>query len=98
MEWPKLKRDRVGLWVKLANPLKSGTMLIPKGTICLISRWHGGAHLWSKACKCCGKSVSITHVKREKDMILTDKPRAKTFTDWSGDICIDWKELCIENK
>ena len=95
-EWPRLKRDRVGLWIKTVFVIKNGAQVIPAGTECLIVRWYGGAELWSKPCSCCGVSVRITHVRSEIDMEVLDKPKAVTFKDSHGDICINWQELTMQ--
>lgn len=70
MDWPKLKRDHIGLIVKTRTILENGWCKIPTGTICEVTYSRGGTiSLKSDPCKCCGISISISKVPY-RDVVL----------------------------
>jgi len=62
MEWPKLKRDRVGMTCRTLVELKNGSMVIPAGTICTVDGWSRGFRLLGEKCSHCGIRVYISRV------------------------------------
>ena len=62
MDWPKLKRDHVGLTVKTLVALRNSYCEIPADTICKVTYSRAGLHLISEPCKCCGIRIMILKV------------------------------------
>jgi hypothetical protein len=51
--------------VRTTRVLSNGNIEVPVGTICRIFDKRGGFNLKTEACKTCGVSVYITHVRPE---------------------------------
>lgn len=67
IKWPKLKRDRIGMKVRLLRTISNCFNYICEGSICEITHWYHGATLVTEPCQKCGVGVRITKVK-ESDM------------------------------
>jgi len=74
MEWPKLKRDYIGLIVKTKWELENHHEVIPQGTICKVTYAKGGLTLKTKSCKCCKVAVYLRCVS-EDDVYLVHQER-----------------------
>lgn len=68
----KRKKDWVGLKVKTLEPISSGVMRIVAGTICTVTRNHGGLTLVTDECGTCGVGIYIRKVPESAVELLCD--------------------------